>query len=93
MWVTYLFSEQLDLQDRVGWGGRGSWCGELRPRHLMWDACVSTATDNSDQRSEQASAASALDPDPGDPDPALSVSLFYFGGRSFQSFHQKHEYW
>ncbi|KAM7248637.1 hypothetical protein CapIbe_000676 [Capra ibex] len=59
----------------------------------MWDACVSTATDNSDQRSEQASAASALDPDPGDPDPALSVSLFYFGGRSFQSFHQKHEYW
>lgn len=59
MWAIYLFSEQLVLQDKVREKKRGSWCGELRPRHPTQHACMSTATGNSDQRSEQASAASA----------------------------------
>lgn len=47
-------------------------------RHLIWDACMSTATDNSDQRSEQASTASALDPAQGtliQPCPSASSTL------------------
>lgn len=43
--------------------------------------------------SSQCIRSRGLDPAAGDPDPALSISLFYFGERSFQSFHQKHEYW